>query len=205
MPDVASIAEPIQELTWKNVTFKWGEEQQTASEELKALVTQAETLGYFRVDCRTRIAADASPVGLGGVLAQEQGGRGELSRMHLDRERGFGTGLGLGAIQHVCVRKTFWAGNGSQTLGMDLFRHVKALCANWEMGVTLTRVRLQSCVPAWENKHCWCIVSFEFRETISVWWRVRFHQSRCRELRACTIVTEGDWRGVLQWWGTVLS
>ena len=67
MPDVASIAKPIQELTRKGVTFKWGEEQQTAFEELKGLITQAETLGYFKVDCRTRIVADASPVGLGAV------------------------------------------------------------------------------------------------------------------------------------------
>ena len=74
MPDVASIAKPIQELTRKGVTFKWGEEQQRAFEELKGLITQAETLGYFKVNCRTRIVADASPVGLGAVLAQEQGG-----------------------------------------------------------------------------------------------------------------------------------
>jgi len=74
MPDVASIAKPIQELTRKGVTFKWGEEQQTAFQELKCLITQAETLGYFRVDCRKRIVADVSPVGLGAVLAQEQGG-----------------------------------------------------------------------------------------------------------------------------------
>jgi len=43
MPDVPSIAKPIQELTRKGVTFNWGEEQQTAFEELKSLVTQAES------------------------------------------------------------------------------------------------------------------------------------------------------------------
>ena len=74
MPDVASVAKPIQELTRKGITFKWGIEQQMAFQELKCLITQAETLGYFRADCRTRIIADASPVGLGAVLAQEQGG-----------------------------------------------------------------------------------------------------------------------------------
>ena len=36
MPEVASVAKPIQELTRKGVTFKWGEE--------------AETSGYFRAD-----------------------------------------------------------------------------------------------------------------------------------------------------------
>ena len=54
--------------------LKWGEEQQTAFEELKCLITQAETLGYIRVDCRIRVVADKSPVGLGSVLAEEQGG-----------------------------------------------------------------------------------------------------------------------------------
>ena len=35
MPDVASVAKPIQELTRKGVVFQWGGEQQTAFEELK--------------------------------------------------------------------------------------------------------------------------------------------------------------------------
>ncbi|PFX23985.1 Retrovirus-related Pol polyprotein from transposon 17.6 [Stylophora pistillata] len=74
MPDVASIAKPIQELTRKGVVFHWGNEQQAAFEELNCLITQAETLACFKVGCRTRIIADASPVGLGAVLTQQQGG-----------------------------------------------------------------------------------------------------------------------------------
>ena len=84
MPDVASVAKPIQELTRKGVTFKWGKEQQTAFQELKCLITQAETLGYFRADCRARIVADASPVGLGAVLPKNKEGHGGLSCMHLE-------------------------------------------------------------------------------------------------------------------------
>lgn len=52
MPDVASVVKPIQELTRKGVTF-----------ELKYLITQAEILCCFRVDCRAGIVAEASPVG----------------------------------------------------------------------------------------------------------------------------------------------
>ncbi|KAL9966532.1 hypothetical protein ACROYT_G024620 [Oculina patagonica] len=44
-----------------------------AFEELKRLITQEETLAYFRTNCRTRIVADASPVGLGAVLTQQHG------------------------------------------------------------------------------------------------------------------------------------
>ena len=120
MPDVASVAKPIQKLTRKGVTFKWGEEQQTDFQDLKCLITPAETLGYIRVDCRTRIIADTSPVGPGAVFAQEQGGtwRAALyaSRSLTDVERHY---------KHVSVRKKLCAGNGSQTLGINLFTYVK--------------------------------------------------------------------------------
>ena len=46
-----------------------GAEQQTAFERLKQMITQVDTLTYYKVGCRTRIIADASPVGLGVVLA----------------------------------------------------------------------------------------------------------------------------------------
>ena len=44
MPDVASVAKPIQELTRKGVTFKWGEEQQTAFPEPRHWVTSGLTV-----------------------------------------------------------------------------------------------------------------------------------------------------------------
>ena len=37
------------------------------------MIMQADTLAYYKVGCRTRIVADASPVGLGAVLTQLQG------------------------------------------------------------------------------------------------------------------------------------
>ena len=74
MPDVASVAKPIQELTRKGVVLHWGKKQKTVFEELKRLITQVEALTYFKVGCRTQIIADASPVGLGTVLTQQQGG-----------------------------------------------------------------------------------------------------------------------------------
>ena len=74
MPDLASIARPFQDLTRKGVPFVWGAEQKKAFQELKRLITQAETLAYYQAGCRTRIIADASPVGLGAILTQQQGG-----------------------------------------------------------------------------------------------------------------------------------
>ena len=63
MPDLESIAKPIQELKRKGVVFKWGAEQQRSFQELKRLITEAETVAYYQVGCRTRIVADASPMG----------------------------------------------------------------------------------------------------------------------------------------------
>lgn len=47
MPDVTAKAIPVQELTRKETVFHWDKEQQFAFEELKRLITQAETLAYF--------------------------------------------------------------------------------------------------------------------------------------------------------------
>lgn len=48
MPDVTAKAKPVQELTRKETVFHWDKEQQFAFEELKRLITQAETLAYFK-------------------------------------------------------------------------------------------------------------------------------------------------------------
>jgi len=45
VPDLSSIAEPIQRLTDKNAEFKWGKEQQIAFKKLKELITQASPVG----------------------------------------------------------------------------------------------------------------------------------------------------------------
>ena len=78
LPDLASVSRPIQELTRKGTKFVWGaeqenSEQQTAFERRKLMNTQADTLAYYKVGCRTQIALDASPVGLGAVPTRLQG------------------------------------------------------------------------------------------------------------------------------------
>ena len=41
---------------------------------MKDLLTRAETLAYFKNECKTRIVADAGPTGIGAVLTQLQDG-----------------------------------------------------------------------------------------------------------------------------------
>lgn len=72
IPNLASVAQAIQELTKKGARFVWDPKQQSALEEVKRLTALADTLAYFEVGCRKRIIADASLVGLGAVLTQLQ-------------------------------------------------------------------------------------------------------------------------------------
>ena len=55
-------------LSRKHVTLVGANEQQAAFERLKSLISRTDTLAYFRNDCKARMIADASPVGLGAAL-----------------------------------------------------------------------------------------------------------------------------------------
>lgn len=73
IPNLATTSEPLRRLTKKDARFEWGTEQRKAFEKLKEHLTNHSTLGYYNVNDRTQVIADASPVGLGGVLIQFKG------------------------------------------------------------------------------------------------------------------------------------
>lgn len=70
IPDLATINEPLRELTKKDTIFKWGPDQQKAFDKLKTSLSCDTILGYYNLNDRTQVYADASPVGLGAVLIQ---------------------------------------------------------------------------------------------------------------------------------------
>ncbi|XP_065941320.1 uncharacterized protein [Magallana gigas] len=72
IPDLATVAAPLRELTRKNAIFRWGKSEQEAFDELKRRLADAEPLGYYDKSAPTKVIADASPVGLGAVLVQER-------------------------------------------------------------------------------------------------------------------------------------
>ena len=72
--DTATVSEPLRRLTRKDVHFSWGKEQEVAFKELKKRLAKTETLGIFDIAAKTRVITDASPVGLGAILVQEQNG-----------------------------------------------------------------------------------------------------------------------------------
>ncbi|XP_055543705.1 uncharacterized protein K02A2.6-like [Wyeomyia smithii] len=80
LPDLATVCAPLWELTHKGTVFQWAPEHDIAFQKLKSMVSQATTLQYFDNTLRTRVVADASPVGLGAVLIQ-------FGNMHHDSDR----------------------------------------------------------------------------------------------------------------------
>ena len=74
IPNFATIAEPLRVISRQGVPFVWGSEQEASFQELKQQLTSAPVLAYFDKEAHTRVIADASPVGLGAVLVQEENG-----------------------------------------------------------------------------------------------------------------------------------
>ena len=57
IPNLATVAEPLRQLTRKSVAFKWGGEQKEAFKSLKKTLASAETLAYYDKDVNTRHTA----------------------------------------------------------------------------------------------------------------------------------------------------
>ena len=71
VPNLATIAAPIYQLTRKNVSFDWNEECQKAFQSLKQELISNRFLTYFNPKLPLIVSCDASPVGLGAVLAHK--------------------------------------------------------------------------------------------------------------------------------------
>ena len=67
--ELADITEPLWRLTKDGVEWAWSDEQQRAFEALKRAISER-CLAFFRRDWTTEVVVDASPVGLGAILAQ---------------------------------------------------------------------------------------------------------------------------------------
>ena len=73
IPNYANIVEPLRKLTRKEQKWLWGEEQTKAFEALKESLSREPVLACFHLDAPTFVVTDASPVGLGAILLQDQG------------------------------------------------------------------------------------------------------------------------------------
>ena len=69
LPNLADTLEPLYALLRKNVKWKWGEQQQVAFEAAKQLLCSATLLVHYDPEKPLILHCDASPYGLGSVLA----------------------------------------------------------------------------------------------------------------------------------------
>ena len=72
------IAAPLNRLLEKNGPFKWDDECTRAYQELKALLLQEPIVAYPDFTVPFRLYTDASNIGLGAILAQQQEGRDRI-------------------------------------------------------------------------------------------------------------------------------
>ncbi|XP_043471652.1 uncharacterized protein K02A2.6-like [Leptopilina heterotoma] len=76
IPNLATLTEPIRQVLRQklnkhaDITCFWKKEQKQAFVDLKKSLSEIPTLGYYNPNDKTRIIADASPVGLGAILIQ---------------------------------------------------------------------------------------------------------------------------------------
>ena len=70
MPGYAEVAEPVVNLTRKEVPFHWGLAQQGAFEALKALLVSPHVMAHPQVDQPYKLYTDACDYAIGGILCQ---------------------------------------------------------------------------------------------------------------------------------------
>ena len=72
LPNFSELVEPLADLLHKGVDFFWGPEQEQAFMRVQQLLESAE-LANFRQECQCIVTTDASNVGIGAVLTQQDG------------------------------------------------------------------------------------------------------------------------------------
>ena len=72
IPNFATISSTLWDLTKNGAKWKWGNQEEKAFSQVKERLIQAPIMAYYRPSSKTKITTDASPVGVGAVLEQEQ-------------------------------------------------------------------------------------------------------------------------------------
>lgn len=71
IPNLATLSDPLRKLLRLEEAFVWGKDQVEAFQKLKNILSTSSNLGFFDVNDETKLYCDASPVGLGAILAQQ--------------------------------------------------------------------------------------------------------------------------------------
>ena len=72
IPSFSTVSSPLWDLTCRDAKWKWGPREDKAFQDIKVRLTQAPVMAYHRQGAPTRLTTDASPVGIGAILEQQQ-------------------------------------------------------------------------------------------------------------------------------------
>lgn len=78
IPSFASLTDPLNNLTRKNVPFEWTQDCEQSFQKVKELITSAPVLAFFDDSKEIRIYTDACKKGIGGILNQVHDGKERL-------------------------------------------------------------------------------------------------------------------------------
>ena len=161
IPDFSTVSEPLRRLLKTNEPFVWGEEQQESFDKLKSLLADADTLGYYDMNAKTQVITDASPVGLGAVLVQEQGEEYRVicyaSRSLTDVERRYSqTEIALPGPVRGCIPICMGFSLSyllTVSLRIHLLSQIKALCANRTLGLAYAALHIYCTVDTRKQQY----------------------------------------------------
>lgn len=120
IPNLATLTYHMRGLLGKNTIFSWKETHSDELNEIKRVLGNVQSLGFYDPDDETLLITDASPVGLGAILVQKKVGISRAiycaSRSLASHEKKIlsdGEGvlrhcLGNGKIVYLPVRKTIY-------------------------------------------------------------------------------------------------
>jgi hypothetical protein len=70
IPNLATISQPLRELTKASIPWTWEKRHKLALQQLKQSISAQCTMAYFNPEKETEVIVDASPVGVGAMLIQ---------------------------------------------------------------------------------------------------------------------------------------
>ena len=73
IPNLSTVAAPLQQLTHKGAPFTWTKLHQNAFESLQKTLTSNSVMAHFDPSAPTQLRVDASPFGLGAILTETHG------------------------------------------------------------------------------------------------------------------------------------